>query len=478
MQGKIVFFSILAYGLFGLPAKAGLYGPPYAITTGSWGRACVLGENSVYCWGENFTGLERQTLKGAKMESMNSGNLCVLNEEGIRCSANEKVPHLKKPTWISTGSDNACAIDIEGVHCWGDKRSEVNRVPSLRNPRSVSVGLYHACAIDDDGLTGWGSAPWSESYVSDERRHAKFVATARGRTCAIYETGLKCWGYGGDWVPPMKDPSLVSLGYDHACALDANGIQCWGWGSKEYGQIAVPALKNPRYVSAGSYYTCALDDEGVHCWGKGYEKEGRAPFSFDIPTVDAPRFHLDQLPQFQNVLTAVSASARSRYISLMSEFRREEISKKVRSNDLNLSRYLMLRFLSPTILSADSSYFREKLIPAFQGSMASIEQELGVHDIFQISGSTFRREIALQSIHSASTVMMEFLTLTDKVPMKEAIRLIDQSLKDPMDNKKMAAVFAKMNQIAPIIKKLSKSTKSAFLPDTVHVALDWLARAQ
>ena len=58
----------------------------------------------------------------------------------------------------------------------------------------------------------------------------------------------------------------VSAGFLHTCAVDDTGLKCWGLNDE--GQTDVPKLINPTMVSAGVKHTCAIDDTGVKCWGQ------------------------------------------------------------------------------------------------------------------------------------------------------------------------------------------------------------------
>src|SRR5690606_3860298 len=65
------------------------------------------------------------------------------------CSAQEQ------ELQVSTGGLFTCAIDDDGVKCWGKNEQGQLDVPSLIKPRFVSAGYKHACAIDDDGVKCW-----------------------------------------------------------------------------------------------------------------------------------------------------------------------------------------------------------------------------------------------------------------------------------------------------------------------------------
>ncbi len=86
---------------------------------------------------------------------------------------------------LSAGGYHICAIDHEGVKCWGDNSKGQAKVPPLKDPASISVGVGHICAIDHEGV--------------------------------------KCWGdnsVGQAKVPPLKNPISISVGDEHSCAID------------------------------------------------------------------------------------------------------------------------------------------------------------------------------------------------------------------------------------------------------------------
>jgi len=57
---------------------------------------------------------------------------------------------------IAVGELHSCAIDKDGVKCWGDNKFGQTNVPSLKNPRQVSAKGGNTCALDDDGVKCWG----------------------------------------------------------------------------------------------------------------------------------------------------------------------------------------------------------------------------------------------------------------------------------------------------------------------------------
>ena len=76
------------------------------------------------------------------------------------------VPELKNPRQVEAGQGFSCALDDNGVICWGDSE-EIGIVPPLRRPISISVGWRHACAIDMDGVKCWGRNDSGQAQVPD-----------------------------------------------------------------------------------------------------------------------------------------------------------------------------------------------------------------------------------------------------------------------------------------------------------------------
>ena len=198
---------------------------------------------------------------------------CALDDNGVHCwglnsAGQTTVPALTNPVQVSAGRDHTCALDDTGVHCWGYNSYGQTTVPALSNPTAVSAGLAHTCALDDTGVHCWGNNDIGQATVPNTLSNPTAVSAGNLHTCALDATGVHCWGYnsyGQTTVPALSNPTAVSAGNAHTCALDATGVHCWG--DNGIGQTTVPALSNPTAVDAGFNHTCALDDTGVVCWG-------------------------------------------------------------------------------------------------------------------------------------------------------------------------------------------------------------------
>jgi alpha-tubulin suppressor-like RCC1 family protein len=64
---------------------------------------------------------------------------------------------LVNPRQIAAGGSFSCALDDNGVTCWGKNNVNQTVVPTLVNPVQVFAGADHACAVDATGIVCWGA---------------------------------------------------------------------------------------------------------------------------------------------------------------------------------------------------------------------------------------------------------------------------------------------------------------------------------
>ena len=221
---------------------------------------------------------------------------CALDDNGVLCwgrnsSGQTRVPPLFNPTHISAGNGHTCAVDGSEVKCWGSNQKGQTDVPELSNPTQVSAGYDHTCALNENGVQCWGNNTFGETDVPALSNPSQ-ASAGDEHSCALDDNGVQCWGnnnFGQTDVPALFNPTHVSAGITHTCAVDDNGVQCWG--NNNFGQTDVSALSNPTQVSAGSN-TCALNDNGVQCWGRNDAGQTNLP-AFSNPTqVSAGFFHI------------------------------------------------------------------------------------------------------------------------------------------------------------------------------------------
>jgi len=123
----------------------------------------------------------------------------------------------------------------------------------LVNPTQVSAGYIHTCAIDDNGVTCWGTQQDSRTVVPGTLVNPTQVSAGGFSTCAIDDNGVTCWGAPNIVsVPNLSNPTQLSVGYNHACAQDDTGTVCWGSNDK-----------SKRTVPGTLEYVTDNDSDGV-----------------------------------------------------------------------------------------------------------------------------------------------------------------------------------------------------------------------
>jgi hypothetical protein len=219
-------------------------------------------------------------------------NTCAIDGEGVKCwgrnafVSTNRSEGLRNPRFVSTGVGHSCVIDDGGVRCWGNDVIQTKIPEGLKNPKAVSVQYYTACTIDDEGVKCWGDNYRGQTEVPDGLINPKSVSTGLYHSCVIDSDGVKCWGlnYQSQTKVPdgLKNPKAISAGGYHTCAIDDEGVKCWGENGS--GQTNVPVgLKNPRIVSAGRMHTCVIDDGGVKCWGYNANGQTEVPAGLKYP---------------------------------------------------------------------------------------------------------------------------------------------------------------------------------------------------
>lgn len=211
---------------------------------------------------------------------------CALDVNGIVCWGKydlESPPIFNNPTHVSVGGKGGCAIDATGVVCWPEDSEISYSKPQINSPSQITVGRGHACAIDGGSIVCWGDNEFGATNVPTLNNPLQ-VSAGYYHTCAIDETldastaqvtpSVICWGaeYPTGAVniintaPELTNPTQISAYQDNSCALDDSGVVCWG--NDNNGRTNVPSLNNPNYVDMGGTKACAIDDSGVVCWGE------------------------------------------------------------------------------------------------------------------------------------------------------------------------------------------------------------------
>jgi hypothetical protein len=149
------------------------------------------GNTSVTCFGNNDFGQETVPANFNSTGNAGGNHTCGIDVVlGLLCwgeNANgESTPPktLKNPRQVSAGFYHTCALDDNGVSCWGRSSEGQTNVPKLVNPRLVQAGGYHTCALDDNGVSCWGDNSFGQSTVP-----ASLVMPNQGRKISALSSG-------------------------------------------------------------------------------------------------------------------------------------------------------------------------------------------------------------------------------------------------------------------------------------------------
>lgn len=229
--------------------------PPAAkVSNAAAGRAhslAVLGDGSVYSWGDNGSGQLGDGTQAAR-------------------SLPQKVALAATARRVSSGNDFSVALLQDGtVWDWGmndngelglgKKSSQLTpaRIPNLANITQISSGNAHSIALDNAGsIWTWG-----------RNSYGQLGDGAGSQRLTVGKVKLNVTA------------SRVAAGGDASYALDSSG-QVWSWGRNDYFQLGdggsndradpalVAGLSKVIALSAGTYGAAAVTQDGkLWLWG-------------------------------------------------------------------------------------------------------------------------------------------------------------------------------------------------------------------
>jgi len=452
------------------------------------GGYCAVDKTGIHCfYGARYRG-DPPVVKNPRSLTSGQNQTCFIGDDGAHCWGYDnktkeigtlELPPLKNPRMISAGGNHMCALDDEGVQCWGDNEYGQIDVPPLKNPKAVALGQDITYALDDDGVKVWGRLELVQSYKIPVLVNPRFIVVNHwDGACVIDDEGVKCWGLNSLMpTPSMKNPRIVSVGIYHACALDDEGVHCWGDNKK--GQLNVPLLKDPYALASIDDTSCALDINGIQCWGKLDDGKGNwllnPPYLRLGPIFSKPYFTIDETAEFLNVISLGSASARRALFSEMAVFADKNITENSVADDgAKKSAYMLLTHLmGPAILTADSTYFLDSVIPVYNDCLRIWEYRGYFRDLSQIPGSPLNQQIALKVIQSTLSAMKDFVSSTDQIEIEKLILLIGKATANP-SAQAVQEVLNTLKTQDGIFAKLNASSKTAFLVVTVKTSASWL----
>lgn len=260
------------------------------IAVGNQFGCIVTTDNTIYCWGYNYTG---QLGNGDETEQHTP--VPVDTSTGLAG---------KTITQIVAGAASACAIASGDVYCWGGGAygqlgtgntsvqlkpirpgvigtsngktvTAISGQPYAQFYCAIAVGAPYCWGQNDRGQVGDGTTTQRNSPTPVVQ------STFGGRTASSVTSGGTY--YLGYPSAPVSGPDGVNSG--SACALMTDGTM-WCWGSNQYGQMGngtqsldpqlspvevsgALAGKTITQITMGFADPCALTSTGsLYCWGQ------------------------------------------------------------------------------------------------------------------------------------------------------------------------------------------------------------------
>ncbi|OGT41708.1 MAG: hypothetical protein A3F13_03015 [Gammaproteobacteria bacterium RIFCSPHIGHO2_12_FULL_40_19] len=257
----------------GTSANAFTYGPPPTITTLSPPTGSTAGGTSVTINGTNFSDATSVTF-GGTAATMGTNTATAVTATTSAHAAGTVDVTVTTPYGTATLSNSYTYLPSSlGAQCWG--------------------GNFQG-QLGDGSTTSTNKPTTAVSVVTSG------ITTITGSfdyTCAVVNTGAKCWGYNGlgelgdgtntNSLTPVDVYGLTSGviditagGQGQTCALLSGGnMKCWGFntvgqlgnGTTTNSNVPVSVVglsSNVIAITEGDFYTCALLNTGtIQCWG-------------------------------------------------------------------------------------------------------------------------------------------------------------------------------------------------------------------
>jgi hypothetical protein len=288
-----------------------------AVTAGAVHTCALLDDNSVKCWGDGaWLGIGGDSTKdrgpnpsdmGDNLPRVDLGNGRTV--KAITAGSSHTCALLDDDSIKCWGSNYSCQLGLgesSGGSTWarGDQPGEMgDNLPTVnlgsgRRAKAVTAGAAHTCALlDDNSVKCWGQG----------------AALGRGEEAVVHR-GCDP-GEMGENLPRVdlgsgRTAKSVVAGSDFTCAvLDSDAVKCWGAngagqlglgatqprGSFRPGEMgdSLPAVqlgsaRTAKSVDAGFLGTCAvLDNDAIKCWGNNREGQLGLGYEYAAPTWDA-----------------------------------------------------------------------------------------------------------------------------------------------------------------------------------------------
>lgn len=142
---------------------------PKFISAGSH-LSCAIDETGLKCWGKNFTGNSIfPNVISPHFVELDANIGCIISNAGLNCWGNKYAPIVPKniyPEIVTLGSYHFCLLLNGDVQCSSNSRDIEFKIPHLVNPYALSSGHSHTCAMDVEGLKCWGDNSKGQAVTS------------------------------------------------------------------------------------------------------------------------------------------------------------------------------------------------------------------------------------------------------------------------------------------------------------------------
>jgi hypothetical protein len=206
---------------------------------------CLLSDGEMYCSDQRLVSSDSRRITSI---DVGQNSACGINSAGeIKCSGMDvsitaaDTSGIENPSSIALGSGFVCGLAKKGVVCVGDLYE--HNMPDLDGSYLIDAGSSGVCAVDSQGVKCWGYRFKLENVTSPNVTNVTSLSVNTNLGCLIDQNEVKCWGNGytlaGQEAPQIDDPVSVGVGTGFACALGSRGVECWG--ENQYGALSIPS---------------------------------------------------------------------------------------------------------------------------------------------------------------------------------------------------------------------------------------------
>jgi len=223
--------------------------------------------------------------------TVGQGFICALTDEGeVVCDGDnnrfgqQNVPLLKYPvTQLSAGERHVCALDTEGVVCWGlGFNPDGQRMPLSSHPSFIAAGNNFTCASDSKGITCVGNDSRYGKLDAPKVPNARYIALSETGGCAVNQksTEISCWGLylngkklnqSDSKLIVFSEINLLTYPNNKLCFLTGDRkVACWDGG--QVALVEVGGVGDVHAMASSGGNLCAIGEEGLGCINESGEK--------------------------------------------------------------------------------------------------------------------------------------------------------------------------------------------------------------